>query len=123
MLRLLFDEQGNCTGDLFIKIDGRPSYVWTVDTGWLDIFFDEDHGLFPKENTVPTTNNDLIMSKKEDVGLLIKLWKQLLLSDEPVCYLACELSDQCGWAFRVTKGKKIIQHYSRVDKRHHRWCA
>ena len=84
MLRLIFDEQGSFTNDLFIKIDGRPSHAWTVDTTWLGEFFGEDHDLFPEKSAASMSDEELILNKKNYVGLLIRLWKQMLLSDEPV---------------------------------------
>ena len=39
MLRVILDEQGSCTKDLFVKIDG-PNLVFISDTTWLDAFFD-----------------------------------------------------------------------------------
>ncbi|MGA0559249.1 hypothetical protein ACO2Q8_21500 [Larkinella sp. VNQ87] len=94
MLRILLDEHGGCTNDLFIKIDGTISHVFIADTTWLGDFFKIED-----ENT----------EKKTEVALLIHLWKNMLLSDQPTCYLPFDLADQGGSALRITKGKKLYQ--------------
>ncbi|GAB2527428.1 hypothetical protein [Spirosoma aerophilum] len=106
MLRVILDEQGSYTNDLFIKIDGSPSRAWVADTTWLGAFFDPAD--FSASDTSPVwSEEEIIAGKKADVALLIRLWQEMLLSDQPVCYLPFDLADQCAAALQITKRKKL----------------
>ncbi|AKD57103.1 hypothetical protein [Spirosoma radiotolerans] len=100
MLRVLFDDHGSGTKDLFIKIDGSPTHVWIADSTWLGAFFNTDEG-----NS--WTDDDLITAKKTDISLLIRLWQKMLLSDQPLCYLPVCLADQSGGALKIAKNKRL----------------
>ncbi len=116
MLRVILDEQGSYTNDLFVKIDGRPSRVFIGDTTWLGSFFDPTY--FPATGTSPVWSEDeIIAGKKSNVALLIRLWQEMLLSDQPVCYLPFDLADQCAAALQITKRKKLchVTPVSTVD--------
>lgn len=116
MLRIILDEQGSCTNDLFVKIDGCPSRVFVGDTTWLGTFFDPTY--FSSSDTITIwSEEEIIAGKKADVVLLIHLWQEMLLSDQPVCYLPFDLSDQCAAALQITKRKKLyhITSVSTVD--------
>ncbi len=100
MLRVLLDDHGSGSKDLFVKIDGRPTYVWVVDTSWLDFFFNTDDGPL-------LSDNELALSKKTDVALLIQFWQKILFSDQAIDYLPYYLHDQGGQALQITKRKKL----------------
>lgn len=100
MLRVFLDEHGSGSNDLFVKIDGSPTWVWVVDTSWLGFFSGTE------DNPV-LTEDKLMVAKKADVASLIQFWQKMLLSDQTICYLPYCLWDQGGGAFQVTKRKKL----------------
>lgn len=103
MLRIFLDEHGSGSNDLFVKIDGRPTHVWVVDTSWLSFFFAAD------DNDKPLNDEELIVEKKAAVSSLIQLWQKMLLSDQTICYLPYYFHDQGGAAFKTIKRKKLHQ--------------
>lgn len=108
MIRILLDEYGCVSTNLFVIIDGSPGRVWLAGTSWLEPFFDNF------DNYVGTmSDEELSLANKADVASLIRLWQKMLLSDKPICYLPLDLSDQCGEALQITKRKKLY-HVTRV---------
>lgn len=105
MIRILLDEHGAYTKDLFVKIDAMVSKVLIADTGWLYDFF-ETYGDNP--GTWPLNEEQVLTAQKKNVALLIHMWINSLLSDEPVCYLPVDLSDQSSLALRVTKAENLF---------------
>lgn len=112
MLRVLFDEHGSGSKDLFIKIDGTPAHVWIADSTWLGAFFNTDEDA-PWSYDDIWSDEDIMTAKKTDVSLLIRLWQKMLHSDQPICYLPICLSDQYGEALKIIKNKKLY-HISSV---------
>jgi hypothetical protein len=100
MLRLFLDDHGSGAHDLFVKIDGRPSWVWVTDTSWL-------YDFFSRSNQPLSNDEEPVRANRTAIASLIHLWQDLLLADESTCYLPYDLSDQYVGAFRVTKGKKL----------------
>ncbi len=105
MIRVLFDEHGGYTNDLFIIIDASPSRVFVCDTTWLDDFFGAQD---PNSDAWLLDEEQLLLIQKQNVASLIRLWIDSLLSDKQVCYLPVNLSDQSSLAFQITKAKKLI---------------
>ena len=103
MIRFIFDEHGAFTNDLFIKIDAPPTKVLVADTTWLCDFFGTHNA-----DESPLTEDQVTLSQKGDVALLIHFWIKLLLSNRPECYLPVNLSDQSTNALRITKAKKLF---------------
>lgn len=68
MLRLLLDDHGSGSQDLFVKIDGTPSRVWVTDTSGLDDFFN-------LTNEPIFSEKELIRAKRTDVATLIHFCK------------------------------------------------
>jgi len=106
MLRVLFDEHGSGSKDLFIKIDGTPAHVWIADSTWLGAFFNTDEDA-PWSYDDIWSDEDIMTAKKTDVSLLIRLWQKMLLSDQPLCYLPVCLADQSGGALKIAKNKRL----------------
>lgn len=104
MIRILLDEHGAYTKDLFVKIDGTPSCVFIADTTWLSEFFNTN-----EVDASEWSDEQQIAERKADVALLIQFWQKLLLSDQHTCYLPFDLADQSSSALRITKGKKLYQ--------------
>lgn len=86
MLRVILDEHGSGSHDLFVKIDASPTHAWIVDTSWLGYLSDT-------EDDLVVDDQQMLKGKKADVAFLIRLWQEMLLSDRPVCYLPYDLSD------------------------------
>ncbi|XWW44943.1 hypothetical protein JYG30_19725 [Fibrella sp. USSR17] len=105
MIRVLFDEHGGYTNDLFIIIDASPSKVFVSDTTWLGDFFGPHD---PNSDAWLLDEEQLLLIQKQNVASLIRLWIDSLLSDQQVCYLPINLSDQSSLAFQITKAKKLI---------------
>lgn len=114
MIRILFDEHGAYTNDLFVRIDATPTKVLVADTTWLSDFF----GTYdPDPNAWLLDEEQILLMQKKNVALLINLWINSLLSDEQVCYLPVNLSDQSSEALQITKAKKLfyISRASTID--------
>lgn len=89
-----------CLNNLFVILDKSPSHVWVAGTSWLDPFFNDD-------GVCTGSDEESAVADGADVASLIRLWQTMLLSEQPICYLPYDLSDQCGGVLQISKRKKL----------------